>query len=126
MLTFTGIIDFTLPVSPVPVIVNVYVPFCVIFITYKPFLFSTVPLSQVTDVIVPFSKLALKLIYNSVPSAWLSGTSVPVPSALATILASVICGFDPANSTFPFASTVKLFPSTFAVTGNVSPSTVPP
>ena len=69
MLTFTGIVDVTLPVSPVPVIVNVYVPFCVTFITYKPFLFSTVPLSQVTDVIVPFSKLALKLIYNSVPSA---------------------------------------------------------
>ena len=32
----------------------------------------------------------------------------------------------PADVTFPFASTVKLFPSTVAVTGNVSPSTVPP
>ena len=32
----------------------------------------------------------------------------------------------PADATFPFASTVKLFPSTVAVTGNVSPSTVPP
>ena len=30
------------------------------------------------------------------------------------------------GDTFPFASTVKLFPSTVAVTGNVSPSTVPP
>ena len=86
---------------------------------------SLFPSLSITFVIVPFSSVAPNVIYNVVPSAVLLVAAF-LPAASVVTFAFVICGFEPANSTFPSLSTVNDFPSIVTVTGNAPPSTCPP